>query len=256
MSKIAIQIYEIQEPLEAEAVAALGIDRLGSVILSEHTWKNPTIKDVVRVSREWGAKHSIIPLFNTKETLLRLISYYEPDVLHFCESLVDPRNHKMDLEGLVDLQGFIKERFPELEIMRSVPISVNQGTNHVPTLQIARCFEPVTDTFLTDTWLGKEPVEGFVGITGQTNNWDTARKLVESTSIPVIVAGGLSPENVYDAIIATEPQGVDSCTGTNQKDKSGETIRFKKNLYLVQKFIEEVQRAQKILGASRVQGIR
>ena len=113
-----------------------------------------------------------------------------------------------------------------------------------------------TDTFLTDTWLGKEPVEGFVGITGRTNNWDTARRLVESTSIPVIVAGGLSPENVCDAIIATEPQGVDSCTGTNQKDKNGETIRFKKDLYLVQKFIEEVRRAQEILAASRIQGIR
>jgi phosphoribosylanthranilate isomerase len=248
MSKIAIQIYEIQEPREAEAVVALGVDRIGSVILSEDEWKNPAIKDAVLVSREGEAKHSIIPLFNRKETLFRLISYYEPDVLHFCESLVYQNSYKMELERLVDLQGYIKESFPDLEIMRSVPVSTRSGAKEVRTLEIARCFEAVSDSFLTDTWLGKEPVEGFVGITGRTNDWDTARKLVESTSIPVIVAGGLSPQNVYDAVMATGgPQGVDSCTGTNKKNKNGKPERFRKDLRLVERFVEEVRRAEESL---------
>ena len=60
-----------------------------------------------------------------------------------------------------------------------------------------------------------QPVEGFVGITGKTCDWIAARRLVESSRIPVILAGGLSPENVYEGILAIRPAGVDSCTLTN-----------------------------------------
>ena len=176
-----------------------------------------------------------------------MISYYEPDILHFCESIVQQNNHEMDLQHLVELQANIKERFPDLEIMRSVPVSKTSASIDLPTLEIARCFEIVSDCFLTDTWLGKEPVEGFVGITGQTNDWNTARNLVKNTSIPVIVAGGLTPINVYGAIMATKPYGVDSCTGTNKKNTKGETVRFEKDLGLVKKFVEEVRRAEQSL---------
>ena len=113
-------------------------------------------------------------------------------------------------------------------------------------------FAPVSDYFLTDTMIlsssaaasaDQQPVKGFVGITGRTCDWRVARALVASSPIPVILAGGLSPENVHEAILATRPAGVDSCTGTNATDAAGIPVRFRKDMARVRQFVQEAHRA-------------
>lgn len=244
MSRIAVQIYEIQDPHEAEVVIKLGVDRIGSVVVSEEEWKVPTIKEVVLVSRGTGAKHSLIPLFNTREVLFRAIDYYQTDIVHFCESLTCDDGRLIPCESLAELQVSIRNRFPEIEVMRSVPIPPPKSNNRIPTLKIAECFEASTDYFLIDTWLGKEIVDGHIGITGLTCDWLTAARLVESSSIPVILAGGISPRNVYEGIMAVKPFGVDSCTETNARDRNGRPVRFKKDYEKVKTFVTEVRRAE------------
>lgn len=49
--------------------------------------------------------------------------------------------------------------------------------------------------------------------TGMTLNWEVARAVRESVSIPMILAGGLNPCNVNEAIREVEPYGVDVITG-------------------------------------------
>jgi phosphoribosylanthranilate isomerase len=249
--RIAVQIYEIQDPQEAEAVIELGVDRIGSVILSEENWKVPAIKEAIRVSKGAGIKHSLIPLFNREEVLFRTIEYYQPDIIHLCESLTHDNGHMMPCEPLVDLQYRVKEGFPSMELMRSVPIPAPDSTQRIPTLDIAKRFESVSDYFLIDTWLGKEPVEGYLGITGCACDWPAARTLVESSTTPVVLAGGLSPENVYDGVMAVRPFGADSCTRTNADGGNGGYVRFKKDCEKVKAFVAEVRRAEKDLANLR-----
>jgi uncharacterized coiled-coil protein SlyX len=90
----------------------------------------------------------------------------------------------------------------------------------------------------------KAPVNGFIGITGRPPDWDMAKDLVFNTHIPVILAGGLSPENVYEAILKVFPAGADSCTQTNGMDESGRPVRLKKDIEKVKKFVSEVRRAE------------
>ena len=94
-----------------------------------------------------------------------------------------------------------------------------------------------------------QPVSGFVGITGRTCDWEVAAKLVAASSIPVILAGGISPENVAEALQRVRPAGIDSCTGTNARDGNGEPIRFKKDLASVKRLVETVRRFEAGLGA-------
>ena len=236
-----VQIYEIQAPDEAALMAECGVDHIGGVILSDLEWKISLLKESVAVIRESGRKSSIIPLFEKPDAVYRVIEWYQPDIIHFCGILNNKRFvDEQEVETAINLQSGVKERFPHIEIMRTVPIAEPAFGNEVPTLELARRLESVSDWFLTDTMLVSgeaQPVAGHVGITGKVCDWKVAADLVNQSSIPVILAGGLSPENVAAGIKQTQPAGVDTCTATNLLDSAGKPIRFRKDPEKVRRFV-------------------
>ncbi|MBL7218379.1 MAG: hypothetical protein ISS62_11925 [Desulfobacteraceae bacterium] len=242
-----IQIYEIQTPREAEKCIELGIDHIGSVVLSLDEWRVPILKETVRLSEGAEVKSSLIPLFHDIDMICRALDYYQPDYIHFCDSLTDQEGRAADLEKFIKLQTGLKETFPEVGIIRSIPIPKKGAAPDFPFLEIAEVLQASSDFFLTDTWLGKEPVEGYIGITGETADWEMVQSLVRQSKIPVILAGGLSPDNVYDSIMEVLPSGADSCTQTNMVVEEGDPIRFQKDFQKVEKFVKEARRAEKKL---------
>lgn len=66
-----------------------------------------------------------------------------------------------------------------------------------------------------------------LGGTGQAIGWRTARAIVERTTLPVILAGGLTPETVSDAIRAVRPYAVDVSSGVESRPgaKDPEKVR-------------------------------
>jgi phosphoribosylanthranilate isomerase len=255
MQRIIVQIYEVQTPLEADDLIELDVDHIGSVILSEENWKLPQLIETIKTIQSTAAKSSLIPLYNHPESVLRTLDYYQPDIVHFCEALPDSGNLWDFCDRLIHLQASVRKHFPEIKIMRSIPIAQSEGADEIPTLELAQRFEPASDFFLTDTFLAKpsgddkdsQPVQGFVGITGKICDWATAQKLVGACNIPVILAGGISAQNVMEGIRQVRPAGVDSCTRTNALDKTGKPIRFKKDLTKVKLLVEQVRAAEKSL---------
>lgn len=240
-----VQIYEIQSPWEAETCISLGVDHIGSVLLSQEQWRQPAIREVVELTRGTDARSSLIPLFREEHAIYKALEYYRPHFVHFCESLTDSDGRPLDLEGAVALQRRLKSDFPDIGIIRTIPIPPDGIAPDFPFLSLSGPLERVSDLFLVDTWLGKEPVEGYVGITGRTADWASARELVTASGIPVILAGGLSPENVYEALMRVAPYGVDSCTQTNAAALDGKPTRFRKDPERVKRFVQEVRRAEK-----------
>ena len=241
------QIYEIQNPHEAEICINAKVDHIGSILPSQENWQQPMIKEVMRLSSGTKVKNSIIPLFMEIETIYSVLDYYRPHCIHFCENLTDIDGNQKNLDKIIIYQSKIKAKYPEIKIIRSIPIPQQGFFPYFPSLKIATLLEKVSDYFLTDTWLSQSPVNGYIGITGQTVDWKIARKLVQKSNIPVILAGGLSPDNVYSTLIRVAPAGADSCTLTNQMNREGKPIRFKKNSLKVQKFVQEVRRAEQDL---------
>lgn len=253
-----VQIYEIQTPAEAETMIQIGVDHVGSVLPDADRWKNPDILETVRTVRRSGAKSSLIPLFGNVDRISSVLDYYRPDIVHFCEAIIDdPAGWEAACGRMISVQATIRERFPEIAIMRSVPLPLPGLALPVPLTVFARYFEPMTDYFLTDTYLlpgsnpggSDQPVSGFIGITGKTCDWQAAAQLVEESQIPVILAGGLSGDNVFDAVAAVRPAGVDSCTNTNAVDETGKPVRFKKNDQKVARFIAEAGRGAALVAA-------
>ncbi|MBW2656902.1 MAG: hypothetical protein JRC59_04245 [Deltaproteobacteria bacterium] len=239
--KIIVQIYEIQNPQEAEELIQIGVDHIGSVIVSETDWKVSGVRDTMDLVSSSSAKSSLILLFNSPDSVWRTLDYYQPDIVHFCEALTDHED--------------VWKRFPQIMIMRSIPIAQSGKSHSVPTLDFGKIFEPASDFFLTDTMLSDEsktsadsqPVQGFVGITGQTCCWHTAAELASKSNIPVILAGGISPDNVAQGIMQVRPEGVDSCTQTNSRDGQGVPIRFKKDFKKLKQLVSAVRAAEKAI---------
>lgn len=247
MSTQIVQVYEIQSPQEARALVEMGVDHVGSVITGLDTRRDPIIRQTVDVVRNLGAISSLIPLYTDLEAVIDTILYYRPHIIHFCDRLEGPGDPAVD--AAIDLQKAVKNRFPDLKVTRSIPIGQRADGESQRILRLAARLEPTSDFFLTDTVIdgppdtvdGDQPVDGFVGITGLTCDWTVAAKLVAQSQIPVILAGGISPENVAAGIRQVAPFGVDSCTCTNALDASGQPIRFKKDMARVKTLIGQVR---------------
>ena len=243
-----IQIYEVQTPDEAEALINVGVDHIGSVLMAPGFQEGDALSETLAVISACGKKSSLIPLFRDPDHISSALDHYRPDIVHFCDMLT--KNGTSVLKAAFERQRIIRERFPEIHLMRSVPIAQTGLADRVPTLDIAGLFEPISDFFLTDTLLVSDvrdvephqPVDGFIGITGTTCDWDMASSLVAASGIPVILAGGISTENVLDGLSRVRPAGVDSCTLTNEVGGDGKPIRFKKDMEKVKLLVDRVRR--------------
>lgn len=118
----------------------------------------------------------------------------------------------------------------DLFILKSLVV---RSDNAQELLEVERSMEDFVDMFLTDTY---NPGTGAMGATGLRHDWSVSKAIVDNTSKPVIIAGGLNPENVYEAVREINPYGVDAHTGLEGPDG-------RKDLALVRKFCDEARRA-------------
>jgi phosphoribosylanthranilate isomerase len=234
------------------------VDHIGSVILSPDQWRLPILRDVVRLTRGSKAKSTLIPLIGKVDDILRALDYYQPDLVHFCELIpMAPHDRTRQDEifsQLIEIQRVVKKEFPPIGIVRSIPIPTPGLAEAEPVreaiLKITGALSETSDFFMSDTLYGyndpkaAQPVNGYVGITGEVCDWDLVAWLVEATRTPVILAGGISPDNVADAIGRVKPAGIDSCMQTNARDSRGKPIRFRKDMDRVRRLLDEVRRAE------------
>lgn len=97
-------------------------------------------------------------------------------------------------------------------------------TVHVPQdaapetlIKNVRGLNGIADAVLLDTAL-----DGKTGGTGVPHNWDVSSEIVLHAGMPVILAGGLNPENVKAAVRTVRPYAVDTASGVETNGKKDE----------------------------------
>ncbi|WP_342306194.1 phosphoribosylanthranilate isomerase [Methanolobus sp. ZRKC5] len=92
--------------------------------------------------------------------------------------------------------------------------------------------DALLDNDLIDGILLDSGKAGTSGGTGAVHDWSISRQVVENTNIPVILAGGLNPENVRDAVKEVRPFAVDTASGveTNKIKDPAKIRRFIKEV--------------------------
>lgn len=101
--------------------------------------------------------------------------------------------------------AFCKEELKLVKIIKAVHVldGDKQGT-----IDMAHSFEKVADTLLLDSRTAER-----LGGTGKTHDWNISKEIVEQLNIPVMLAGGLTDQNVYDAVKKVRPYAVDVNSG-------------------------------------------
>lgn len=101
----------------------------------------------------------------------------------------------------------IRRQVPNVEIIKAIHVINNESIN------IAKQYEPYVDYILLDS-----RTQDRLGGTGLTHDWSISAQIVKEIKKPVILAGGLNPENVCKAIKQVKPFGVDVNSGTKGND--------------------------------------
>jgi phosphoribosylanthranilate isomerase len=105
-----------------------------------------------------------------------------------------------------------------VEVKKQLPFLKAYKVVHVfdaSTIEEAKRYIGFVDGIILDTAI---KTTGQVGGTGQTHDWRVSQEVVRSTTLPVILAGGLNPENIVEAIGVVQPYGVDVNSGVSNPD--------------------------------------
>ncbi|MBI3781982.1 MAG: phosphoribosylanthranilate isomerase [Deltaproteobacteria bacterium] len=197
---VRIQIAGVATLDEALALEALGVDALGFTV------------------RLPSGLHDDL----TEAKARSIISALPPFISTVAITYVDNAREAVDLcrylgVSALQLHGefpaadidLVRAGLPHLKIIRAVHVTGEQA--FVEARSLARR----VDALILDTF---DPQTGRHGATGKTHDWTISRKIVEGVPAKVILAGGLTPENVGAAIRTVRPWGVDVHTGVEDAD--------------------------------------
>lgn len=110
--------------------------------------------------------------------------------------------------------------------LASLSETVRGGVVKAVSPEDAEAYDAVADALLVDSL-----DESGAGGTGEAHDWARTAELVETLSSPVVLAGGLTPSNVAEAVETVRPfavdvaSGVESRPGRKDPDAVGSFIR-------------------------------
>lgn len=218
------QIYSIQSVGEALACIEAGADRIG-LLVGEKDGKFPcavTEQEAGEIFEAVGCRavKVLISVLDSQEDILRQTKRLKPDVLHLCANF----------EGSREFRENLRQAAPEVLLMEAVGIDTDYSA-----VDEAKQKAQYADLLILDSI--SKVVPG-VGAAGVTHDWNIDKQIVETVNIPVILAGGLGPDNVEEAILKVHPFGVDSLTKTSIK-RDGKLIG--KDIEKVREFCERAK---------------
>ena len=119
----------------------------------------------------------------------------------------------------------IREALPSVKIIQVIHV-IDSGSVDL-ALQISES----VDALLLDSGNPGLKVKELGG-TGRVHNWDLSKKIRENSKCPVILAGGLNPSNIRQAIDHVKPFAVDICNGvrTNGQLDKEKLLDFVRNV--------------------------
>ncbi|AKB32299.1 Phosphoribosylanthranilate isomerase [Methanosarcina siciliae HI350] len=223
--KTRVKICGIRGQEDIELAALYGADAVG--FITEVPVESPRKLDsdaaaalISKVPKCLDSVMVIMP--ETSACALELIEKVKPNIVQVHSGL-----------PLSELEA-VREK-TDIPIIKTLSVPAGQEASKLHNI-VTRLLEEVRaleGSGAVDSVLLDSGIAGKTGGTGCVHDWDLSRRIAEETELPLILAGGLKPENVQEAVRAVSPYAVDTASGVED--------RGKKDAAKIRKFIEEVR---------------
>lgn len=216
--EVRVQIYTMQTVAEAVAVAALDVDHVG-VTPSDRGLPGEvgfSLGAEICAAVAGVATSVALTVEVDVAAIEEMVRVVRPDIVHLCgpPGAVGPA-----------AVAQLRRSLPEVVVMQAVAVTGPEA------MDVARSYEDVADYLILDSIAPGIPG---VGAAGTVHDWEVSAAIVADVGLPVVLAGGLSPDNVAAAVAVVDPWGVDSLTHTSRPDG---VDGFRKDLDLVSRFV-------------------
>jgi phosphoribosylanthranilate isomerase len=213
-----VQIYSMTSIEDAVATAEIGAHIIGVVVgeggvLAEAV-DNEKARAILAAVRP-RASGVALSLSDNRDEICAMVDAVRPDIVHVAAREIEP-----------DDCTWIRNRVAPVRLLRAITVRAGE------TVAEAEAHQDSVDYLMLESGAKGLPFAG-----GETHDWVVSRAIVERSRVPVILAGGLSVENVERAIAAVRPWGVDSFTHTDIPGQRG-----KKDLARVRAFVANALR--------------
>ena len=199
-----VQIYSMISVADAVATAEAGADLIGVVIAEPGVVAEAISAETARAALAAirpRARGVALSLSDDRDEICAMVDAVRPDVLHIVAREIEPEDC-----------AWIRTRIAPVMLLRAIAVRAGE------TLTEADAHQECADYLMLDSGAKNIPS---LGATGETHDWSVSKTIVERSRIPVILAGGLSADNVGNAIAAVKPWGVDSFTHTDVPGQRG-----------------------------------
>lgn len=189
-------------------------DIIGILVGQEHTSNDfvnkETAKEIVKYVDK-RCKVALVTHITNADEIIKLAQFIECDIIQLHSNIKEN-----EVEKIVSI-------LPNIKLMRLIHIS-NTGEIYTNYNEIKYADYYILDSFNKST--------NQVGGTGLIHDWNISHKIIKQLNKPTFLAGGLTPDNVQDAINTVDPYGVDVNSGCKNelgiKDRD-KVIAFVKN---------------------------
>lgn len=219
--KPMLQVAGVHDAEEALMLADVGVTHIGIPL------RLPVHKEDVTEAEAAGI-FAALP-----QHVQGVVITYEDDPEALAALMRDTCADGLQLHGDISLHALrrVRRLLPDIFLIKSIVIGKSSFGS---LMEHALSQSDHVDAFLTDTF---DPRTGAEGATGKAHDWSlSARLVLDLSPKPLILAGGLNPYNVYDAVRRVRPAGVDAHTGLEGADG-------RKDEALVGSFVAEALRA-------------
>lgn len=207
---VRVKICGIRRPEDGLLAARLGADAIGVLVGQEHASGDFIgAEEAARILR-------VLPPFVSGV----LVSHWtDPQALLELIARVGPAALQLHSAIPVAAVRQLRQARPELTLLKAVHI------NHGNPLDTITAYGALVDGFVADSC---NPDTGQVGGTGLPHDWAVTAELVRRHAIPLLLAGGLSPANVAQAVRRVRPWGVDVNSGVKAVDGFKDAARLER----------------------------
>jgi len=213
MRKVKVKICGITREEDLAVAVAAGADAVGFIVGVPSSPRNLTLERAERLVKQ-------VPVF------VDSVVVTVPDSIDSLVKIYDRLRPKaIQIHGEKPFKAsVIREKIRDARLIKTVYVKTGNVTAAV--IEDSRSF----DAILLDSF-----TSGQYGGTGMVHDWELSRRIkqiIEPT--PLILAGGLKPENVKEAILAVQPYAVDVASGV----ESQPAVKDPKKMY---EFIENAK---------------